>query len=64
MRLWIAECATCGRTIEMCASSVPADLTIGSHGPLGPDGTTVLLDRRCPGSFEPASWIEEPARSS
>jgi len=64
MRLWIAECAVCGRTIEMSAASVPADLTIGSHGPLGPDGRTVLLDTRCPGSFQPAKWVEEPARTS
>jgi hypothetical protein len=63
MRLWIAECRTCGRTIEMSASSVPADLTIGSHGPLGSDGT-VTLDIRCPGSFQPADWLEEPAQTS
>jgi hypothetical protein len=64
MRLWIAECATCGRTIEMSAASVPADLTIGSHRPLAADGETVQLDVRCPGSFQPASWTEEPARIS
>jgi hypothetical protein len=64
MRLWIAECQTCGRTIEMGAASVPVDLTIGSHGPLDPDGGTVRLDERCPGSFQPATWTEEPARSS
>jgi hypothetical protein len=63
MRLWIVRCETCGRTIEMGASSVPTDLTIGSHGPLEADGT-VRLDTRCPGSFQPASWIEEPARTS
>jgi hypothetical protein len=63
MRLWIAECRTCGRTIEMGASSVPSDLTIGSHGPVGSDGS-VLLDTRCPGSFQPADWLEEPAQTS
>jgi hypothetical protein len=64
MRRWIAECETCGRRIEMCASSVPFDLTIGSHGALAPDGKTVLIDSRCPGSHQPARWIEEPARTS
>jgi hypothetical protein len=64
MRLWIAECETCGRTIEMSAASVPSDLTIGSHGRLAPDGKTILIDSRCPGSYQPARWIEEEAWTS